>query len=88
MLQARRRPQFLRGRTTPDFSRYASRSVGDEVVIVGPVPGIAPKSVPIDVPRTIGQNARLSSARVGSMSRTPIDALPLTLSGSRCAGIR
>ena len=32
-----------------------------KVVIVGPVPGIAPNSVPISVPRTIGQNDCLQS---------------------------
>ena len=40
-----------------------------KVVIVGPVPGIAPNSVPTSVPRTIGQNACFSSALVGRMSR-------------------
>ena len=39
-----------------------------KVVIVGPVPGIAPKSVPTMVPRTIGQKACFNSARVGRMS--------------------
>ncbi len=38
-------------------------------MIVGPVPGIAPNSVPISVPRTIGKNACFSSALLGRMSR-------------------
>ena len=36
--------------------------------MVGPVPGMAPKIVPTSVPRTIGQNASLISAREGRMS--------------------
>ncbi len=39
-----------------------------KVVMVGPVPGIAPNTVPTSVPRTIGQNASLISARDGRMS--------------------
>ena len=40
-----------------------------KVVIVGPVPGIAPKSVPISVPRSMGANASFRSALLGNMSR-------------------
>ncbi|OIQ70192.1 hypothetical protein GALL_481970 [mine drainage metagenome] len=41
-----------------------------KVVMVGPVPGIAPNSVPISVPRSVGKNACFSSALLGRMSRT------------------
>ena len=37
--------------------------------MVGPVPGSAPNSVPMPVPRSIGQNDCLISARLGRMSR-------------------
>ena len=45
------------------------------VVIVGPVPGIAPNRVPTGVPRTIGQNDCFNSARFGriSDSRTRVE---------------
>ena len=39
-----------------------------KVVIVGPVPGIAPNRQPTAVPRIIGKNACFSSALVGRMS--------------------
>ena len=43
--------------------------------MVGPVPGMAPNSVPTKVPRIMGQKASLSSSREGRMSRMLILAL-------------
>ena len=40
-----------------------------KVVIVGPVPGMAPNRVPIRVPRSIGMNACFSLRQLGRMSR-------------------
>ena len=42
------------------------------VVIVGPVPGMAPNSTPMPVPRSIAGKAWRNSARLGRMSRMRI----------------
>ncbi len=67
------------------FEIRRSNAYAMNVVIVGPVPGIAPNSVPISVPRSIGKNACFSSALLGRMSRrrtlvsVPTKCIRLTL---------